>query len=208
MSARRICMKGSMLLALGAWLTLLAACGGGTKSPAETPSPTGTPRAEATPTGEDGAFRLSSDAFGQDEEIPARFTCDGDNLSPPLAWSGVPQGTDALALIVDDPDAPGGTFTHWVLLDLPAETRELPEGVETAPMPANGLAGAQGSNDGGGIGYTGPCPPSGPAHRYRFALYALDVPVNLDPGAQKQEVLSAMEGHILAKAELVGTYGR
>jgi len=120
----------------------------------------------------------------------------------------VPQGTDALTLIVDDPDAPGGTFTHWVLLDLPAGTRELPEGVETAPMPANGLAGAQGSNDGGGIGYTGPCPPSGPAHRYRFTLYALDVPVNLDPGAQKQEVLSAMEGHILAQAELAGTYGR
>jgi Raf kinase inhibitor-like YbhB/YbcL family protein len=199
---------GRVACACLALVLLLAACGGSTKSPAETPSPTGTPRAEATPTEEGGDLRLSSEAFANEETIPTRYTCDGDNLSPALSWSGVPQGTEALALIADDPDAPGGTFTHWVLLDLPAEARELPEGVETVPMPANGLAGAQGSNDGGGIGYTGPCPPSGPPHRYRFTLYALDVPVNLDPGAQKQEVLSAMEGHILAKAELVGTYGR
>ena len=191
-----------------ALLLLSAACGDGAKSPAETPSPTGTPQAGATPTEEGDAFRLGSEAFENEETIPARYTCDGENVSPALAWSGAPAETNLWALIMDDPDAPGGTFTHWVLFDLPAETRELPEGVEAAPMPANGLEGAQGSNDGDGIGYTGPCPPSGPAHRYRLTLYALDSPVNLDPGAKKQEVLEAMDGHVLAQAELVGRYGR
>ena len=206
MSAYRICVKGSMLLALGAWLTLLAACGGGTKSPAETASPTDTPRAEATPTGEDGAFRLSSDAFGQDEEIPARFTCDGDDVSPALSWSGAPQGTDAFALIMDDPDAPGGTFTHWVLYDLPGDTASLPEGVAKTEELDEG--GSQGLNDAGGTGYGGPCPPAGAPHRYRFTLYALDGLIGAGAGASKQEVLGAIEGSVLARAELAGTYGR
>jgi len=205
MSVRRICVKASLLLALGAWLTLFAACGGGAKSPARTPSPTDTPRAGETPS-PGGDFRLSSDAFENEESIPARFTCDGENASPPLAWSGAPAETQSFALIMDDPDAPGGVFTHWVLFDLPAETSELPEGVETSERPQVG--GVQGSNDADSIGYGGPCPPSGPAHRYRFTLYALDGPVNLDPGAKKQEVLDTMDSDILAQAELVGTYGR
>ena len=194
------------VLAVGVWLTLLAACGGGDKAPSEMASPTDTPGAEATPTEEGSEFRLSSEAFENEESIPARFTCDGENVSPPLAWSGAPVETKAFALIMDDPDAPGGTFTHWLLFDLPAETRELPEGVETSERPQVG--GVQGSNDADSIGYTGPCPPPGTPHRYRFTLYALDVPVNLDPGAQKQEVLDAMEGHVLAQTELVGTYRR
>jgi len=189
-----------MLLALGASVALFAACGGGAKSPAKTPAAGDTPSPGAA------AFSLTSEAFGNGGTIPALYTCDGDNVSPPLSWSGAPSETKVFALIVDDPDAPGGTFTHWVLFDLPSETRELPEGVETSERPQVG--GAQGGNDGDGTGYTGACPPEGPAHRYRFTLYALDGPVNLDPGAKKQEVLDAMEGHVLARAELVGTYGR
>ena len=191
-----------MLLALGASLALFVACGGGAKSPAKTPVAAETP----SPEGDATALSLTSEAFAQDGPIPERFTCDGATVSPPLAWSGVPQGTDAFALIMDDPDAPGGTFTHWVLFDLPAETRELPEGVETSERPPVG--GVQGGNDADGSGYTGPCPPPGDPHRYRFTLYALDVPVNLDPGAKKQEVVDTMDGDILAEAELVGTYGR
>jgi hypothetical protein len=107
---------------------------------------------------------------------------------------------------MDDPDAQGGTFTHWVLFDLPADMRALATGVETSERPPVG--GAQGGNDADGVGYTGPCPPPGDPHGYRFTLYALDGPLNLDPGARKQEVLSAMEGRVLAEAELVGMYGR
>ena len=199
MSVRRICVKASLLLALGASVALFAACGGGAKSPAKTP-------AGGTPSPGVATFALTSEAFENEGTIPARYSCDGDNVSPPLTWTEPPQGTDALALIVDDPDAPGGEFTHWVLFDLPAETRALPEAVETSERPQVG--GAQGGNDAGGTGYTGPCPPEGPAHRYRVTLYALEAPINLDPGAKKQEVLDIMDGDILARAELAGTYGR
>ena len=214
MSVRRICVKASILLALGVWLTLLAACGGGDKALSETPSARETPTVEApageTPAGggDATAFSLVSEAFGNDETIPALYTCDGDNVSPALAWSGVPEGTQSFALIMDDPDAPGGTFTHWVLFNLPGDATDLPEGVEAVPMPAQGLAGSQGSNDAGGIGYTGPCPPPGDPHRYEFTMYALDVMADMEPGASKDELLSAMEGHIRAEAQLVGTYGR
>ena len=208
MSGFRFLVKGSIaVLALGACLALLAACGDGAKPPAKTPPSDGeTPPAGQTPTGDGGDFRLSSEAFGPDEQIPVIHTCDGHNTSPPLAWDGAPEGTNAFALIMDDPDAPGGTFTHWVLFDLPAGSRTLTAGVETSERPPVG--GVQGGNDADGIGYTGPCPPPGDLHGYRFTLYALDVPVNLDPGAKKQEVLDTMDGHILAEAELVGTYGR
>ncbi len=209
MSVRRICVKASMLLALGVWLTLLAACGGGDKAPSETPSAGQTPSTRETPLGGDAtAFSLSSEAFENEESIPTRFTCDGDNVSPPLAWDGAPAETNAYALIMDDPDAPGGTFTHWLLYDLEPTALNLPERIETVPVPAYGLAGTQGSNDGGGIGYTGPCPPPGDPHRYRFTLYALAETVALEPGATKEELLSAMEGRVLAEAELVGLYGR
>ena len=162
-----------------------------------------------TPTAEDGGgFRLSSEAFGPNEEIPAIHTCDGENVSPPLTWDGAPAETNDYALIMDDPDAPGGTYTHWVLYNMGSAALSLPEGLETVPMPAYGLAGFQGNNDGGGIGYGGPCPPPNGPHRYRFTLYALDETVDLEPGATKDELMSAIEGHILADAELVGTYGR
>jgi Raf kinase inhibitor-like YbhB/YbcL family protein len=198
--------KASMVvLALGAWAAAFAACGDG----AETPSATKTPLAGLTPTAEDGGdLRLSSDAFGSEGTIPSRFTCDGDNVSPPLAWEGAPARTNDYALIMDDPDAPGGTFTHWVLYNVGSAALSLPEGVETVPMPADGLAAYQGNNDGGGIGYTGPCPPPDGPHRYRFTLYALDETADLEAGATKDELLSAIEGHILAEAQLVGTYGR
>src|SRR3990170_2319319 len=205
MSVRRICVKASLLLALGVWLTLLAACGGGDKAPAKTPAAATTP----SPVGSDATvFSVTSEAFGNDEAIPARFTCDGENVSPPLSWSGPPAETKAFALVMDDPDAPGGTFTHWVLYDMRAEALSLPEGIEAVPMPAYGLAGTQGSNDAGGIGYTGPCPPPGDPHRYNFTVYALDETVALEPGATKDELLAAMEGHVLAEAQLVGRYGR
>ena len=200
MNAHPVSMKAATaVLALAASLALLAACGDGAKPPAKTPSAGQTPSAG-------GNFRLSSAAFGPEEQIPVIHTCDGHNTSPPLAWDGAPAETQSFALIMDDPDAPGGTFTHWVLFDLPADTRALTTGVETSERPPVG--GAQGSNDADGVGYTGPCPPPGDPHGYRFTLYALDGAVNLDPGARKQEVLSAMEGHILAEAELVGMYGR
>ena len=219
MSVYRICVKASVAaLALGACLTLLVACDGGAKSPAETPSAGETPTVEApaseTPEsetlagGDATAFSLVSEAFGNDETIPALYTCDGDNVSPALSWSGVPEGTNAFALIMDDPDAPGGTFTHWVLFNLPGSATDLPEGVETVPMPAYGPAGTQGSNDGGGIGYTGPCPPPGDPHRYNLTVYALAETVALEPGATKDELLAAMAGHVLAEARLVGVYGR
>ena len=209
MSVRRISVKASMLLALGAWLTLLVACGGGDKAPSETPSAGQTPSMGETPLGGDGtAFSLTSEAFKNGEAIPTRYTCDGDNVSPPLAWDGAPAETNAYALIMDDPDAPGGTFTHWLLYNMGSTALSLPEWVETTERPANGAAGLQGGNDGGGIGYGGPCPPEGPAHRYRFTLYALDEDMFLDSGASQDELLSSMEGHVLAEAQLVGRYGR
>lgn len=180
----------------------LAACGGGEGSPAETPAAGETPSPGAT------EFSLTSEAFENEETIPARYTCDGEDVSPALTWSGAPADVQSLALIMDDPDAPGGTFTHWLLYNMGSTALSLPEGVETTERPANGAAGFQGGNDGGGIGYGGPCPPEGPAHRYRFTLYALDGLVDVGPGATKDELLSAMEGHVLAETELVGAYGR
>jgi Raf kinase inhibitor-like YbhB/YbcL family protein len=146
-----------------------------------------------------------SPAFEEGGAIPARYTCDGLDVSPPLSWGSVPDGTRSLALIADDPDAPSGTFVHWVLYNLPPDTRRLPEDVpnrETLPGGA-----AQGVNGAGGVGYMGPCPPSG-THRYFFKVYALDTRSNLGAGATKEDLVGAMEGHILAEGRLVGTYRR
>jgi Raf kinase inhibitor-like YbhB/YbcL family protein len=149
---------------------------------------------------------LTTTAFPANGPIPARYTCDGEDRSPPLAWSGAPAGATAFALIMDDPDAPRGVFTHWVLYNLPADARELPEGVPAAErLPSGAL---QGVNDFGRVGYGGPCPPPGPAHRYRFTLYALDTALSLGPRATKQAVLEAMRGHVLEQAQVVGTYQR
>jgi len=146
------------------------------------------------------SITLTSTAFTEGGTIPKKYTCDDANFSPALAWSGVPEGTRSLALIADDPDAPVGTWVHWVLYDLPADLTSLPEG-------AQGL-GTQGTNDFRRAGYGGPCPPKGPAHRYYFKLYALDTQLNLKPGASKADVEKAMKGHILAQGQLMGKYGR
>lgn len=153
-----------------------------------------------------GDFKLTSSAFQAETTIPRKHTCDGQNTSPPLAWSQPPSGTKAFALIVDDPDAPGGTWVHWVLYDLPGEARSLPEAVPKQNELSSGAR--QGRNDFPSIGYGGPCPPSGPAHHYHFKLYALDGKLGLKSGATKAEVEKAMQGHLLGEAHLVGLFRR
>jgi Raf kinase inhibitor-like YbhB/YbcL family protein len=151
-------------------------------------------------------LKLTSTAFENGQPIPARYTGEGADMSPPLQRSGAPQGTKSLALICDDPDAPAGTWVHWVLWNLPAATKQLDEHVaKTATLP-NGAC--QGSNDFPGIGYDGPMPPPGKPHRYFFKLYALDTTLSLKAGATKQDLLDAMKGHIVAEGQLMGTYHR
>lgn len=149
---------------------------------------------------------LETKAFPKGGEIPSKFTCSGENISPALSWSGAPGGTKAFALIVEDPDAPSGIFTHWVVYDLPAEAHQLPENVSQADELSGG--GRQGRNDFRRTGYGGPCPPPGKPHRYFFRLYALNSALNLPAGASKREVESAMRGHVLAQAELMGKFAR
>lgn len=151
-------------------------------------------------------MQLTSTAFNEGEPIPAKFTCDGSNVSPPLKWSGVPSGTKSLALIADDPDAPMGTWVHWVVFDLPPTVTDLPEALpKTQFIPGNAK---QGLNDFKHLGYGGPCPPRGKAHRYFFKLYALDTVLEFKPGASKKDVERALSGHILAEGQLMGTYKR
>ena len=154
------------------------------------------------------AFSLISEAFTHGESIPARFTCDGEDDSPSLKWQGSPDGTQAFALIMDDPDAPGGTYTHWVIYNIRPQAGGLPEGVEKTDRPANGEGAVQGSNDFGDNGYGGPCPPGSNAHHYNFRLYALDGVVDLASGASKDDLLKAMEGRIVRETTLTGTYKR
>jgi Raf kinase inhibitor-like YbhB/YbcL family protein len=150
-------------------------------------------------------MELTSTAFAPGEPIPRKYACDGEDISPPLQWSDPPQGTQSFALIADDPDAPVGTWVHWVLYNLPAETGLLPEAI---PPDADLSDGSQhGKNSWRRLGYGGPCPPSG-THRYFFKLYALDTVLDLAAGASKKQVLQAMEGHILAQTELMGIYTR
>ena len=152
-------------------------------------------------------FSLSSTSFQDGAAIPIKHTCDGADVSPPLAWSGAPPGTRGFALIADDPDAPAGTWVHWVLYNLPATVSDLPENI--AKVESLDLGGArQGRNDFRRPGYGGPCPPPGPAHRYFFRLYALDAPLTLKAGAQKKDLEAAMQGHVLGTAQLVGSYAR
>jgi Raf kinase inhibitor-like YbhB/YbcL family protein len=152
------------------------------------------------------ALAISSSSFPAEGNIPSKYTCDGGDVSPALSWTGAPAGTQSFALIADDPDAPAGTWTHWVLFDLPASTTGLPEGVSQSDELPGG--GRQGQNDFRKTGYGGPCPPPGKPHRYFFKLYALDQKLNLKPGSSKQELEQAMHGHILGKAELMGKYRR
>ncbi|MDY7076865.1 MAG: YbhB/YbcL family Raf kinase inhibitor-like protein [Chloroflexota bacterium] len=151
------------------------------------------------------SFELTSAAFAHEKPIPGKYTCDGDDVSPPLQWSDPPAGTQSLALIMDDPDAPVGTWVHWVLYGLPAGTRALPEGVPSDAELPDGSR--NGKNSWRRLGYGGPCPPGG-AHRYFFKLYALDVMLDQAAGADKKRLLWAMKGHILGQAELMGTYSR
>lgn len=151
-------------------------------------------------------FQLSSTAFHEGQAIPAAYSGDGADHSPPLTWSGQPENTVSLALICDDPDAPRGTWVHWVLFNLPGDARELKEHVPTVGTLANGAR--QGTNDFGKLGYGGPAPPSGKPHRYFFKLYALDASLTLSAGATKAELLAAMEGHVLAESQWMGTYQR
>jgi hypothetical protein len=155
---------------------------------------------------EESEMKITSTAFQAGETIPTRYSCDGQDISPALSWSGAPEGTRSFALILDDPDAPGGTFTHWVIFNIPAETLELEEAIPTSPQLPNGAL--QGRNNFGTIGYSGPCPPKGSLHHYHFVIYALDETLDLTAGASKAQVLNAMQGHILAQAEVIGTYQR
>ena len=159
----------------------------------------------ALPAGkENPMFQLKSNAFSAEGNIPARFTCEGANISPGLSWSGVPEGAKMLALVLHDPDAPrSGGYTHWVAFNIPVTVNQVPENApKTENLPGGGI---QGKNDDGNIGYTGPCPPSG-THRYYFHLYALDRELQLKPGAGKEQLEDAIRGHVLGKAELMGKY--
>ena len=149
---------------------------------------------------------VSSTAFKEGDRIPVIYTCDGQDISPALTWDELPEQTEVFVLIVDDPDAPGGVFTHWVLFNIPASIHQFGESIPTQEQLENGAL--QGRNDFGKIGYRGPCPPSGRSHRYRFTIYALDQHLNLKAGASKKQVVDAMQGHILAQGQLTGTYQR
>jgi len=150
-------------------------------------------------------FMLSSTSFTEGDPIPQRYSCDGEDISPPMQWTDPPEDTVSFALIVDDPDAPVGTWVHWVLYNLPADTRSL---TEAFPSDADLPDGSKnGENSWGRLGYGGPCPPGG-THRYFFKLYALDLMLDIAAGATKDQLLQAMEGHILAESDLMGTYTR
>lgn len=167
------------------------------------------PTVTETPENEGGnemnQLKLTSSAFKEETMIPAKYTCDGKDISPPLAWQGVPDEAQALAVIADDPDAPGKTWVHWVVYNIPTNVNELPENYPPSEKADNGIM--QGKNDFKKIGYGGPCPPSG-THRYYFKLYALSKTLDLKPGATKQELLDAMEGKVVAETSFMGKYSR
>lgn len=150
-------------------------------------------------------MQITSSAFTEGNMIPAKYTCDGQDISPPLAWRDIPAGTKSFSLISDDPDAPRGTWVHWVAFNIPPGLTKLEENVKREKESKNGMR--QGNNDWPKIGYGGPCPPSG-THRYYFKLYALDAMLDLNPGATKADLLKAQAGHVLAEAQLMGKYKR
>jgi Raf kinase inhibitor-like YbhB/YbcL family protein len=156
------------------------------------------------------ALTLTSSAFAANSTIPKEFTCDGVDDSPPLAWQGAPQGTKSFAIIMDDPDAPPGTWVHWILFNIPSDTQALGRAVEKKETLKSGAKHGLvwGVNDFSRVGYFGPCPPPGKPHRYFFKLYALDGTLNLPAKATKAQVEATMKGHVLGEASLVGLYGR
>ena len=179
------------------WMTLLTIIAAGAVSC--------TPSESTLPEEGEMTLSLSSTAFQEGEDIPITYTCDGQDISPPLMWGEPPPETQSFALIMDDPDAPGGVFTHWLLFNLSVDSRELLESVPHNEL-ANGAL--QGQNDFGTNGYGGPCPPSRPAHHYRFTIYALDQPLDLMAGASRKQVIDAITGHILTRGQLIGMYQR
>ncbi len=191
------------------WCLALTCSGGCGKQSTDQPAaPVGT---MATPgAGQEGsivAFSLSSPAFRNGERIPAKYTADGSDVSPPLQWTDPPAGTKQFALLCDDPDAPVGIWNHWVLYGLSPELRKLPEGRAKTEKLSHPHA-TQGSNTWPKTGYWGPAPPRGQTHRYQFTLFALSKELDLDPGATRDELRAAMEGSVLATATLEGTYSR
>ncbi|WGV27361.1 YbhB/YbcL family Raf kinase inhibitor-like protein [Halotia branconii] len=151
-------------------------------------------------------MEIRSSAFFIGNTIPFKYTCDGDDISPPIHWEAPPQQTKSFALIVDDPDAPDETFTHWVIYNIPADTRELPEDVPKQSQLPDGVL--QGENSFGKVGFGGPCPPKNETHRYFFKIYALDQMLDLPAEANKQQLLAAIDNHVLDKAEVMGRYAR
>lgn len=178
-------------------IVLLTACGG--------PASTGQPTADPLEIEGTASIALTSSAFAEGQPIPAKYTCTGEDVSPPLAWGEPPAGTQSFALIVDDPDAPSGTWVHWVFFNISPSIRSLPEAFPSGEAFPDGSLG--GANSWGSTGYGGPCPPSG-THRYFFKLYALDEMLAINAGASKGELEKAMVGHILAYAELMGTFAK
>lgn len=179
------------------FLVLTMSCA---KAPPAAPAPPAEP-----PANNNTELKLTSTAFKEGQAIPRQYTCDGVNVSPPLEWSGAPKSAKTIAIIADDPDAPAGTWVHWVLYNLPADNIGLVENLPaTEDLKAGGF---QGKNDFGKIGYGGPCPPSG-THRYFLKIYALDGELPLKAGATKADLEKAMEGHVLLQGQLMGTYRR
>jgi len=188
----------SLLILLSMFLSACASSASSTSEPA-TPEPIATE--------ETMSLQLTSDAFTNGQSIPAKYSCVGKNISPALAWNDPPAGTQSFALIMDDPDAPFGTWVHWVLYNIKPDMRSLQEDLSIPGKNIDPEAIYVGKNSAGNIGYDGPCPPSG-THRYFFKLYALDTLISLLPGASEEQILKEMDGHILAQDELMGTFSK
>jgi Raf kinase inhibitor-like YbhB/YbcL family protein len=187
--------KGALLFSFGVALLLLGgACSQGDK------------KTDSSKENQAMNISVTSAAFKEGESIPLKYTCDGDNISPPLRWSNIPEGTRSITIICDDPDAPMGTWVHWVLYDLPPDLAGLEEAHSSMAVLPNGAK--NGLNGAKQLGYAGPCPPPGGPHRYFFKIYALDVKLDLKAGADKSGLLKAMGGHVLAEGRLIGTYKR
>jgi Raf kinase inhibitor-like YbhB/YbcL family protein len=166
-------------------------------------------RATTTEVQETNQFSITSSAWENGETIPTQYTCEGEDTSPPLSISNPPEETQAFALVMDDPDAPGPPFVHWLLWNIPADAREIPAGVPNSETVEELDGAVQGANGSGDLGYVGPCPPEGdPQHTYLFSLYALEEPLDLDPGAEYDDVLTALFPKALARARYVGQYER
>ncbi len=187
-------------------ISLLSACAS-SSSTAPEPIITKPATSESTTPEASMTLQLTSDAFANGQSIPAKYTCIGKNISPALTWTEPPAGTQSFALIVDDPDAPGGNWVHWVLFNIKPDMRGLQENLPTTGKNVDPNAIYVGNNSSGAAAYQGPCPPSG-THRYFFKLYALDTTISLLPGATKEQVLKEVNGHILAQAELMGTFSK